>query len=96
MGLPLIELEVERMVELSKMWGWALVSKRVIDQLIEIVLVKVLQRHEEETRDAFWMHVRNVFNTFQWKILEETTEENTLTIRAEKGVISEESLGEGE
>ena len=92
MSLALVELEVERIVQLSKMWGWELVSKRVMDQIVEIVLVKMLQRSEEESRDIFWMYARNILGTFLWKILEESTEENTLTVRAVKEVVPEESM----
>ena len=86
MSIGLIEIEIERIENLVRQWGWELVSKRTQETLIEAIWQKLLPRVEEETRDIFWMHVRNVLTTFGWRIMEETTEENLLSVRAEKAI----------
>ena len=84
----LLEVEVERIENLVRQWGWELVSKRTLEERIEALWQKLLPRVEEETREIFWMHIRNVLTTFDWRILEETTEENLLSVRAEKAIVA--------
>jgi len=87
MAMILLDIEVDRMMLLVKNIGWELVEKKVLNQKVQVTLEKDLSQLEEKVREAFWIRVRDVLNMFSWKILEETTEENVLTIRAEKDVL---------
>lgn len=88
MAMTLLDIEVDRMILLVKNFGWELVEKRAFDQKVQVTLEKDLNQLEEKVRETFWIRVRDVLHMFSWKILEETTEENVLTVRAEKDVLS--------
>lgn len=87
MAMTLLDVEVDRMMLLVKNFGWELVEKKDFDQKVQVTLEKDLDQLEEKVRQAFWIRARDVLNMFDWKVLEETTDENLLTIRAEKDIL---------
>jgi len=62
----------------------------------QITLEKDLSQLEEKIRETFWVRVRDVLNMFGWKILEETTDENLLALRAEKSTLGGDVVRDGD
>lgn len=84
MGIPITEMEFERIMNMLRAYEWILLEKKVIDRKLEMVVEKHLKTTEEPIKETILTRAKNALHTFGWKVVEESTKENIIKIKAEK------------